>query len=420
MKEYSDSKKDEIQNLVRVWAEEFKGDKRYQALTDSQKQESGFIIDVFADLIYGYFLQEPSEWTAAALEECCLDLLPRKVSAGPEFYKSLEPVLTGFFGFLEDKGYITGAQRLISCLKKVSGAMIELADNPDNWGPAKQLLMGATKAGVNLEDPNAFDRYVQMYNMMQSDRNMAPAAKVKVGRNDPCPCGSGKKYKKCCLSKHEEQKRLRQRLETVETLSDEYFSVNEYILESGYPVTMFDYFLMELLNISGGILYKYRKIDDSQVKGILVELLRAAKDFYSMCKECKYGCLEEPMKKISFKSLIDKGLRIEEFPNVLQRPVSINFFYFEFINVIIGSLAKELQNVLPESEVDDITFTVHCSIFDFIADNCWQGCNNRCMKKHDTNAYCNFCSFGENRLPCPKKGEVSYNAIKASEQDMIH
>ena len=23
----------------------------------------------------------------------------------------------------------------------------------------------------------------------------------KVGRNDPCPCGSGKKYKKCCLKK---------------------------------------------------------------------------------------------------------------------------------------------------------------------------------------------------------------------------
>lgn len=23
----------------------------------------------------------------------------------------------------------------------------------------------------------------------------------KVGRNEPCPCGSGKKYKKCCLNK---------------------------------------------------------------------------------------------------------------------------------------------------------------------------------------------------------------------------
>ena len=25
----------------------------------------------------------------------------------------------------------------------------------------------------------------------------------KVGRNDPCPCGSGKKYKKCCLTKQQ-------------------------------------------------------------------------------------------------------------------------------------------------------------------------------------------------------------------------
>jgi len=25
----------------------------------------------------------------------------------------------------------------------------------------------------------------------------------KIGRNDPCPCGSGKKYKRCCLPQHE-------------------------------------------------------------------------------------------------------------------------------------------------------------------------------------------------------------------------
>ena len=28
----------------------------------------------------------------------------------------------------------------------------------------------------------------------------------KVGRNDPCPCGSGKKYKKCCMAKDEAKK----------------------------------------------------------------------------------------------------------------------------------------------------------------------------------------------------------------------
>ncbi|MCW9089383.1 MAG: YchJ family protein [Gammaproteobacteria bacterium] len=27
---------------------------------------------------------------------------------------------------------------------------------------------------------------------------LPPVAAAKVGRNDPCPCGSGKKYKKCC------------------------------------------------------------------------------------------------------------------------------------------------------------------------------------------------------------------------------
>ena len=25
-----------------------------------------------------------------------------------------------------------------------------------------------------------------------------PKIQKKIGRNDPCPCGSGKKYKKCC------------------------------------------------------------------------------------------------------------------------------------------------------------------------------------------------------------------------------
>lgn len=37
-------------------------------------------------------------------------------------------------------------------------------------------------------------------------RNMIKSSKIikstKIGRNEPCPCGSGKKYKKCCGLKH--------------------------------------------------------------------------------------------------------------------------------------------------------------------------------------------------------------------------
>jgi preprotein translocase subunit SecA len=47
--------------------------------------------------------------------------------------------------------------------------------------------------------------------VLESGRHAPPAARPtpaprtatgeKVGRNDPCPCGSGKKYKKCCYLK---------------------------------------------------------------------------------------------------------------------------------------------------------------------------------------------------------------------------
>jgi tetratricopeptide (TPR) repeat protein len=30
---------------------------------------------------------------------------------------------------------------------------------------------------------------------------------TKIGRNDPCPCGSGKKYKRCCLEQDQQDQR---------------------------------------------------------------------------------------------------------------------------------------------------------------------------------------------------------------------
>jgi tetratricopeptide (TPR) repeat protein len=43
---------------------------------------------------------------------------------------------------------------------------------------------------------------------VQATRRLAKlAAMTKPGRNDPCPCGSGKKYKRCCLQKDEAAER---------------------------------------------------------------------------------------------------------------------------------------------------------------------------------------------------------------------
>lgn len=37
----------------------------------------------------------------------------------------------------------------------------------------------------------------------QKTTPLKPITHQKIGRNEPCPCGSGKKYKKCCLDKDE-------------------------------------------------------------------------------------------------------------------------------------------------------------------------------------------------------------------------
>ena len=35
-------------------------------------------------------------------------------------------------------------------------------------------------------------------NMEPSEKKPVQRKEAKIGRNDPCPCGSGKKYKQCC------------------------------------------------------------------------------------------------------------------------------------------------------------------------------------------------------------------------------
>lgn len=38
---------------------------------------------------------------------------------------------------------------------------------------------------------------------------------MRVGRNDLCPCNSGKKYKKCCLAEDERKAALERRVMTI-------------------------------------------------------------------------------------------------------------------------------------------------------------------------------------------------------------
>ncbi len=45
----------------------------------------------------------------------------------------------------------------------------------------------------NQEDDNDFSE------RLKAVQRPLEKKRTKIGRNDPCPCGSGKKYKKCCI-----------------------------------------------------------------------------------------------------------------------------------------------------------------------------------------------------------------------------
>ncbi|MGC4089356.1 MAG: SEC-C metal-binding domain-containing protein [Polyangiaceae bacterium] len=61
-------------------------------------------------------------------------------------------------------------------------------------------LNDLVSAYLELTDhlPDELAEYVELRREVLN-RPPAPAVSAKVGRNDPCPCGSGKKYKRCCI-----------------------------------------------------------------------------------------------------------------------------------------------------------------------------------------------------------------------------
>ena len=67
-------------------------------------------------------------------------------------------------------------------------------------------MMGQDKKTMDrvkqvLKNPEVVKRMQKLMNKSLSQTNdQGPKKSEKVGRNEPCPCKSGKKYKKCCLT----------------------------------------------------------------------------------------------------------------------------------------------------------------------------------------------------------------------------
>jgi hypothetical protein len=89
------------------------------------------------------------------------------------------------------------ARKQQSLSKEVQDAILKVIDG----GNAEEIAKGLGMEPAQLLSLR--DTFVE-HSMRQA--LFGEAAARKIGRNEPCPCGSGKKYKKCCLAKHEKAK----------------------------------------------------------------------------------------------------------------------------------------------------------------------------------------------------------------------
>ena len=136
------------------WVEEYVESTPFSLLADGLKEQAPAVCSVFVDLA------GPSSETVARrvlLEELpALDLEPAVRAAVPE-------ILGNFLEWLEDTGRVADGRSLA----RFVGAL----------GPAYRERC-SPKGGLRTP----------------------PMVKktADIGRNDPCPCGSGRKFKKCC------------------------------------------------------------------------------------------------------------------------------------------------------------------------------------------------------------------------------
>ena len=199
--------------------EAFAESPEFARLSDSHQRKAGAITEFFAKYTYEYLGLSPGEWDSGAVAECCTEILPRKVSAEPSFFKAIAPVLSAFFSFLESQGHLPNGRLLAEIARDSHDEIVASANDRSNWGPAKHLVMAAYDAGVDIQNEAALQAFMLQFNLQQAARSgfgsptqsfwpfsPAPAAEKRTSRPvagpyEPCPCGSGKKYKFCCERK---------------------------------------------------------------------------------------------------------------------------------------------------------------------------------------------------------------------------
>jgi hypothetical protein len=170
-----------------------------------------YIINQIGSLEYdkiiglGYFLLEFSEKTANEFHKSCGITIRRTQNDGKTHNFSMavgNGGITVYASYETDE--IIHRQLHAHCIARKYSQKAQrwfgLFLNPA-CNPLTQFAVGLDYPWEKSEDIELFVKQtLPQKGSASAPRGHKLKVKKKTGRNEPCPCGSGKKYKKCCLS----------------------------------------------------------------------------------------------------------------------------------------------------------------------------------------------------------------------------
>lgn len=196
------------EKIIKKYTEAFSASEQFLSLPHYLKKEAVSDAETFLEFLFNYEIDNLEEIQPHHIKIVLTQIFPRKISAEPEEFCNFIPILVSFFEFLKAKSLVKEGLALIKAVKDSEQEMLKNAKDPKYFGMAKSFVMQMKKEGVDFDNQEAIDQWINNYNQRQG----LPSEEIKklisffktdsdIGRNDPCPCGSGKKYKRCCINK---------------------------------------------------------------------------------------------------------------------------------------------------------------------------------------------------------------------------
>lgn len=183
--------------LQQIWLED-----EFGKLTSAQAGEVDAIIIDHFDQLFAVLFENPDAYAPFLGNGDALEAA-MQWAAGFGFGIRLQP--ESWRPLIDDDG-ARALMVLIFCLERDEDQPeVSRADSPfKDISPDRRHEMRREAAAV-LPDVvralHAFSLDLDAGAYAEIDDQPHVRAAPKVGRNEPCPCGSGKKHKKCCLSK---------------------------------------------------------------------------------------------------------------------------------------------------------------------------------------------------------------------------